>query len=129
MLPATLVSHIFLVDDFEPWRRFVRSKLADCNHLRVVGEATNGSEAVQRVTELKPDLILLDINLPDMNGIEVAEQIWQSNPRSRIIFATQNKDREVRRAALATGAAGYLIKEEAERELLPAIESALRDGH
>ena len=107
----------------------MRSKLADCDHLRVVGEATNGSEAVQRVTELKPDLILLDINLPDMNGIEVAEQIWQSNPRSRIIFATQNKDREVRRAALATGAAGYLIKEEAERELLPAIESALRDEH
>ena len=64
-----------------------------------------------------------------MNGVEVAEQIWQSNPSSRIIFATQNKDGEVRRAALAAGAAGYLIKGEAERKLLPAIESALRDGH
>lgn len=124
-----VVFRILVVDDFEPWRCYVRFTLEDCNHLRVVGEARDGPEAVRNATELKPDLILLDISLPVMSGIEVAERIRQTNPRSTIVFATLNNDVDVKRAALATGAAGFLLKTEAERELLPAIESALRDGH
>ena len=129
MPPAIVVFSVLVVDDFEPWRCYVRSKLGDYNYLQVVGEATGGAEAVQKATELKPDLILLDIGLPDMNGIEVAKRIRQTNPCSRIVFATLDSDVDVKRAALATGAAGYLLKAEAECELLPVIEMALQDGH
>jgi PleD family two-component response regulator len=76
-----------VVDDFEPWRCYVRSKLGITTTYWLC-EATDGAEAVQKATELKPDLILLDVGLPDMNGIEVAKRIRQNNPSSRIVFAT-----------------------------------------
>jgi DNA-binding NarL/FixJ family response regulator len=95
--------------------------------LRLVGEVADGLEAVQKASELKPDLILLDISLPKLNGIEAAKQIRQVVPGAKILFLTLNSDPDVVAAALDTGAKGYLLKGDAGSELLPAIEAVLQD--
>jgi CheY-like chemotaxis protein len=93
---------------------------------QVIAEASDGPEAVQKAEELKPDLIVLDVGLPNLSGIEAARQIRQRSPNSEIIFLSQNSDLDVVRAALGTGALGYVRKTDAGRELLPAMEAALR---
>jgi len=117
---------ILVVDDFAPWRRSVRSELKRHSELRLVAEVADGLEAVQKARELKPDLILLDIGLPSLNGIEAAKQIRQVVPNTKILFLTLNRDPDVVRAALDTGAKGYVLKEDAGSELWPAIEMVLR---
>ena len=93
---------------------------------QVIAEASDGSEAVQKAEELKPDLIVLDIGLPKLNGIEAARRIRQLSPSSKIIFLSQNNDLDVVQAALDTGALGYVRKTDARRELLPAMDAVLR---
>ena len=93
---------------------------------QVISEASDGSEAIQNAEELKPDLILLDIGLPKMNGIEAARRIQQLCPNSKIVFLSQNNDLDVVRAALGTGALGYVRKTDTGSELLPAIDAVLR---
>jgi len=86
----------------------------------------DGSEAVQKAQELKPDLIVLDIGLPKLNGIEAARQIRQLSPSSKIVFLSQNSDLDVVRAALGSGARGYVRKTDAQSELLAAVDAVLR---
>ena len=117
---------ILVIDDFEPWRQHVCSMLKTRPELKVVGEASDGSEAVRIAEELKPDLILLDIGLPHLNGIDAAHQLCQTVPGAKILFLTQNNDTELLRAALSNGAQGYVLKTAAESELLPAIKAVLR---
>lgn len=93
--------------------------------LQVVGEAPDGVEAVQKAEELQPDLVLLDMGLPRLNGIETARQFRYTSPSSKILFLTENDCPDVARAALATGALGYVVKSDAVGELLPAVESVL----
>jgi len=93
---------------------------------QVISEASDGLEAVQKAEELKPDLILLDVGLPKLNGIEAARQIRQRSPNTKIIFLSQNCDLDVVRAALSTGAFGYIHKTDARRELLPSVDAILR---
>jgi DNA-binding NarL/FixJ family response regulator len=93
---------------------------------QVVAEASDGSEAVQKAEELKPDLILLDIGFPNLNGIEAARQIRQRSPNSKIIFLSQNSELDIVRAALGAGALGYVRKIDARRELLPAVDAVFR---
>jgi DNA-binding NarL/FixJ family response regulator len=116
---------VLVVDDFEPWRRRVCSMLQTGLELSVVAEAGDGLEAVQKAKELKPDLILLDIGLPNLNGLEAANRIRQVAPDARIIFLTQNSDRDIVQAALSTGAHGYVLKTDASRELLAALAGVL----
>lgn len=120
---------ILLVDDYEPWRCWVRSKLAAYRQFGIIGEAVNGAEAIQKAYELRPDLMLLDIGLPDMSGIEVARRIHETNAACEILFVTLNLDAEVRSEALGTGAKGYLLKTTAANCLVPAIEILLKCGH
>ena len=89
----------------------------------------DGLQAVEKATQLRPDIALLDIGMPNLNGIEAAKRIRQASPGSRIIFVTHDGDQEVRMAALATGAEAYLLKANAWSELLPAIDAALGNGH
>ena len=117
---------VLVVDDFEDWRRQVHSLLQARPAWQVIAEASDGSEAVQKAEELKPDLIVLDIGLPKLNGIEAARQIRQRSPSSKIIFLSQNSDLDVVQAALGTGALGYVRKTDARRELLPAMDAVLR---
>ena len=91
----------------------------------MIGELADGLEAVQKAQELQPDLILLDIGLPTLNGIEVAQRIQKVASTVRILFASQDDDEDVVQAALSTGEKGYLLKADGS-ELLPAIEAVLR---
>jgi DNA-binding NarL/FixJ family response regulator len=116
---------ILVVDDFEPWRHLVSLMLQNKSELQVVGEASDGSEAVQKAVELKPDLILLDIGLPTLSGIDAARQIRKLVPESRIIFLSQEDSTEMVKVALGLGASGYVVKANVKSELLPAVEAVL----
>jgi DNA-binding NarL/FixJ family response regulator len=119
---------IMLADDFGPWRQIVRSILEAVPGFRVIAEASDGQEAVQKAEGLLPDIVLLDIGMPLLNGIEAAKKIKQACPKSKVIFLTQQNDIEIRNVALATGAEAYLSKSRAANELLPAIKTALLNG-
>jgi DNA-binding NarL/FixJ family response regulator len=117
---------ILVVEDFDRFREFVVSSLRERAEFQLIYEASDGLEAVERAEELKPDLILLDIGLPKLNGIEAARRIRQLSPSSKIIFLSQNNNLDIVRAALSTGARGYVRKTDVKRELLPAIDAVLR---
>ena len=114
---------ILVVDDFEPFRMFVLSVFSKTPEFQVVCEAADGLEAVQKAEELKPDLILLDIGLPKLNGIQAARQIRKLAPSSRILFLSQESSADVLQEALDLGAMGYVVKAYAGSELLAAVES------
>ena len=118
-------ARILLVDDYKLWRSTVRSILEATRKFRIVGEASDGVEAIEMAATLLPDVVLLDIGLPKLNGIEAATKIRTTCPESKIIFFTQEQDSDVRSAALATGAAAYLVKSRAACELLQTIESVI----
>lgn len=116
---------ILVVDDYEPWRRFERLTLLVHTELQIIGECSDGDEAIQKAEELKPDLILLDIGLPSLNGIEAARRIRQVSPSSKILFVTENRSPDIAAEALSTGAAGYVVKSNGASELLPAIKAVI----
>jgi DNA-binding NarL/FixJ family response regulator len=118
---------IFIVDDYEPWRRTVCSILAQYKDLEVVGECSDGLEAVQKSAELQPDLVLLDIGLPDLNGLEAARQIRQVSPGSKILFLTTHNSPELVQESLRTGAMGFVEKSDAGRDLLRAVSTVMRN--
>ena len=116
---------ILVVDDYEPWCRFLRLTLLAHEELQVIGQFSDGPEAIQNAKELQPDLILLDVGLPTLNGIEAARHIRKVSPKSKILFVSENRSPDVAEEALRTGARGYVIKSDAARELLPAIKAIL----
>jgi DNA-binding NarL/FixJ family response regulator len=113
---------VLVVDDYEPFRRFVRSTLAKRQNLKVIGEASDGLEAVRKTEELKPDLIVLDIGLPTLNGIEVARQVRKLRPECKILFMSQGTSVDVAQEAFNLGALGYIVKTHAGSELLAAVD-------
>jgi DNA-binding NarL/FixJ family response regulator len=119
------ITRILVVDDYEPWRRFVSTTLQKQPTLQVIGEAVDGLEAVQKAQQLQPDLILLDIGLPTLNGIEAARRIRELSPKSRILFVSENRSWDIAEEALRTGAGGYVVKSDAVGELLPAVNAVL----
>jgi DNA-binding NarL/FixJ family response regulator len=119
------VYRILVVDDWEPWRRFVTSTLQEEPGLLAVGEASDGLAAVLMAQELQPDLILLDIGLPELNGLEVARRIRRQSPTPKILFCSENSSADIVEEALATGARGYVLKSDAASDLMPAVTSVL----
>jgi DNA-binding NarL/FixJ family response regulator len=117
---------ILVVDDFEQWRKFVISAVGRRPEWQVVGEAADGSEALQKAKKLDPDLMLMDIGLPTFNGIEVARRIYHGGNGPKILFLTEHLSCEIAQEALRTGALGYIVKSDAARDLLPAVEAALQ---
>jgi DNA-binding NarL/FixJ family response regulator len=116
---------VLVVEDFLPFRQFILSTLASKCALQVIGEASDGLEAVQKAVELQPDLVLLDIGLPRLNGMEAARQIRKLLPESKIIFLTQESSADVVQEALSLGARGYVFKAKVGSELLTAVEAGL----
>ncbi len=114
-----------MVDDFVPWRDYVVAKLAENPALHIVGFASDGLEAVQKATELQAELILMDINLPNLSGIGAARRIRELSLKSKILFVSENLDLDVVRAALDAGGFGYVVKSSAESELLAAVEAVV----
>ena len=117
---------VLLVDDHEPFRRYVSSMLQEQTNIQIIGEAEDGLQAVRQAKDLQPDLILLDIGLPGIDGIEVARQIGGIARKARIIFLTQESSPEVVQEAFDLGAWGYITKAQAGAELLPAVQVVSR---
>src|SRR5258707_7067350 len=117
-------TEVLVVEDFEPFRRFIFSALGKIQNVRVVCEVSDGLEAVKKAAELQPDLILLDIGLPGMNGLDAARQIRKLAPDSKIIFVSQESSTDIVEEALCLGATGYVVKARAGEELSTAVESA-----
>jgi DNA-binding NarL/FixJ family response regulator len=118
---------ILVVDDFEPWRRSIVSIIEEDPELQVVHEASDGLEAVQMCQELQPDLVVLDVGLPRLCGLEVARRIRVVSPDSKILFLSAIPDQDVMREALRIGATGYIAKADALRDLLAAVRAAVAD--
>jgi DNA-binding NarL/FixJ family response regulator len=119
---------VLIVEDFVPFQHFMCSTLRKRPNIEVVGEVSDGQEAVQKAEELKPDLILLDIGLPTLNGIDAARQIRELSPESNIIFVTQESSADVVREAFSAGAQGYVLKTRAGIDLLVALEAVSEGG-
>jgi len=128
MTPEKAV-HVLVADDFLEWRVRIRSIVQQRPEWQVICEVCDGLQAVEKTAELRPDIVLLDVGMPILNGIEAAKRIRHTCRGSRIIFVTQDGDPDVRISALATGANAYVLKANAANELLPAIDAALRNGH
>jgi len=117
---------VIVVEDSEPFRKFVCSALEKIPEFQIVGEVSDGLEAVQKAEELHPDLILLDIGLPSLNGIEAARRIRKLCSKSKILFVSAESTVDLVHEALCTGATGYVVKIDAGSELLAAVNAVLR---
>lgn len=113
---------ILLVDDYEPFRRLICSMLEEMAGVKVIGQASDGLAAIESAEELRPDLILLDIGLPKLNGMQAARIILKANPDSKVIFLSQETSADMADEALRLGAWGYVVKVNAGTDLPKAIE-------
>lgn len=126
-MPASPVIQILVVDDHAVVRRVICSLLSSDPALNVICEAASGEQAVQKAEEIQPDLVLLDISLPGISGIEAGRRIRKVSPKSQIVFLSQHDSVEMVKDALRVGGHGYVAKIDAGHELLKAIH-AVRDG-
>jgi len=117
---------ILLADDNTPVLEYVREFLT-ANSCEVVGAVNDGEAAVRAAALLMPDVVILDLSMPVLNGIEAAKHILEAGPSTKIVFLTVEKDRDTCRAALEAGACGYVLKPRLATDLIPAIELA-KDG-
>jgi len=122
----TSSSRVLVVEDSKPFRKFICAALEKRPELQIVGEVADGLEAVQQAEELQPDLIVLDIGLALLNGIEVARRVRKLSPQSRILFLSQEASTDIVQEAISTGAHGYIVKTDAGRELPEAVTAVLR---
>jgi DNA-binding NarL/FixJ family response regulator len=119
---------VLIVDDHAFIRRGVQTILQSFPEWELCGEAGNGSDAVRLVNQLEPDVVLMDITMPGMNGLEATRIIHNSHPRVKIILLTLHESTEVLRSGFRAGASGYLLKADAEEELLKALQVVTGDG-
>ncbi len=117
---------VLVAEDYPPFRRFLASTIQNRSELEIICEVEDGREAVQNAEALQPDLVLLDIGLPSLNGIEAARQIRKLSPNSKILFVSQESSADIVQAALDTGAGGYVVKAAAGRDLVAALAAVLR---
>lgn len=118
---------VLVVDDYEAWRRFVLTTIQKLPGMRVIGEALDGPNAVLSAQQLRPDVIVLDVGLPGLNGIEVARRIRELHLNSRILFLSENHSQDVAEEALRAGGNGYVLKSDAAGELLLGVKAVLQD--
>jgi DNA-binding NarL/FixJ family response regulator len=119
---------VLVVDDHAILRDGIRSLLEIQPDIRVVGEASNGREAVERVAELQPDIVLMDVAMPEMNGLEATEIIKERFPNVKVLILTQHDDREYVEPLLRVGASGYVLKRSGGKEVLAAIHQVTSSG-
>jgi DNA-binding NarL/FixJ family response regulator len=114
---------VLVVEDYLPFRRFICSILETTPNLQIIGEVSDGIEAVSNAEKLKPNLILLDIGIPMLNGIEAARRIREVSPESKILFVSQESSADIVQEAFRVGAMGYVVKTHAGSELLAAVDA------
>ena len=114
---------ILLVDDHPVVRQGLRTLLEGRSEWEVIGEASDGIEALEKIDSLQPDVVVLDVTMPRMNGIEACRLIQRKNPGLEVLFVTQHDSPQMMREALDAGARGYVVKSNAARDLLEAVEA------
>jgi DNA-binding NarL/FixJ family response regulator len=119
------VGRILVVDDFVPWQHLVLRLLESQTDLQIISSAVDGTEAVQKAEELQPDLILMDLGLPGMNGIEATRQIAMVSPGSKVLFLTHHSEPDIVDAAFDAGAYGFVLKSDCNADLIPAVRAVL----
>lgn len=117
---------VLVVDDAAHWRKFVDFILRIDPELEIVAEADSGNEALRKAEQLEPEVVLLDIGLPEMSGIEVCQRMLRRHPQTRIVFVSQQTDDEIVHEALRIGATAFVAKSDAASQLVTAIRSALK---
>jgi DNA-binding NarL/FixJ family response regulator len=115
-------TRVLISDDHSFIRRGLRTILESNEQYEVCGEADNGSQTLELAMRLTPDILILDISMPPPNGLEVASQLCQSLPKTKILLITMHDSEEMLRAAAATGASGFLLKSDAEELLMVALQ-------
>ena len=118
---------ILIADDHAVVRRGLRALLETQPHWRIVGEACNGREAVEKAAALGPQVVILDIGMPKLNGLDAATLIYKANPKTRILILTMHAAEELIQQTLKAGASGYVLKSDAERDLLTAVDALLHN--
>jgi DNA-binding NarL/FixJ family response regulator len=116
------------VDDHAFIRRGIKGLLSDVTDWTVSGEADNGSDAIRLAKELKPDVILLDVSMPGITGLDVVRAVRETDRKTKVLLLTLHDSQELIRNAFLLGVNGYLLKTEAESELVRAIRIVLGDG-
>lgn len=119
------MARILIADDYDFWRYCVVSMLKEHPEFEIVGESSDGPEAIEMSAELQPDIVLLDLGLPELNGFEAAREIRKVSPGSRIVFLSQAYNQDLVNEARNLGAQAYISKIDASRELVPAMKAAL----
>ncbi len=119
-----MIIRTLIVDDDVRFRKFVKRILSDETDIEVVGEAKDGQQAILKARELKPDLVLMDLRMPQINGIDATRQLEKEMPEIRVIILTIFDIKEYREAATAIGAVDYILKKSINEELIPAIRNA-----
>ena len=113
------------MDDYEFWRYCVVSMLKEHPEFEIVGEGSDGVDAIEMSANLQPDIVLLDLGLPEVNGFEAAREIRKTSPGSKIVFLTQTRNQDLVNEARKVGAQGFVSKMDAADELVPAMRAAL----
>lgn len=119
---------ILIVDDHDLVREGIRARLALADNIEVCGEAANGTEAISRTKSLNPDVVFLDISMPDMTGLEAAKRIIAETPDIKVLFLTMHDNPEYVREALRIGAKGFLLKDVSREEMMAAVEAVYHGG-
>ena len=118
---------VLIVDDHPVTRGGLRTALSTSDEVEIVGEASSGEEAVERVSELSPDVVFMDVRMPGMGGIEATRIIREDSPKTRVILFTVDESRQVISDAIQAGVSGYLLKDVSSQELVNAARLALED--
>jgi DNA-binding NarL/FixJ family response regulator len=120
-------ARILVADDHALVRRGIVATLAEVPNWEVVGEAIDGAQAVQLASKLKPDVCILDMTMPVLNGLDAARAILEANPKTRVLILTVHESEQLIREVFKVGARGYLLKSDAGHDLIAAIDTLLRD--
>lgn len=121
-----LAVRILMVDDAAHWRKFVNFILRIDPELEIVSDVSTGDEAVKQAADLKPNVVLLDINLPGMSGLEAGRRILSHDPNTKVVFVSQERDVDIVHEALRIGGSAFVVKTDAASQLVTAIHAVTR---